>query len=516
MMKYPEDSHYPNLTMDILKTALIAIILVGFSFLLQGDVLINLADEGFLWYGAIRTLFGDVPIRDFQSYEPGRYYWVATWFRALGNGIMSLRISIAIFQVLGLTLGVLALSRVIRQWWMLVIAGILLLAWMYPRHKLFEPSIAMAGVYFAVLLCEKPSVLRHFASGIFVGVSFFFGRNHGLYGFVSFFLLIVFVWLRVDRSRLIRRIAAWGAGIVTGLLPLLFMFTLIQGFFDNFVGNIGRMNLPLPVPWPWGVDYSGLSLTEALRLASVGTFFALLPAFYILTGAYILVCRPESLKQGGLFISAAFVGMPYMHHVFSRADLSHLAQGIHPLLIGLLSLPLVWRRTHIRVISAGFLALVFVMSFFSVVMVSPLYIKASSNQGDFVRTNIVGDDLWLRRSTAGLIESVIRINLQNVHPDEGLFIAPHWPGFYPILQRKSPLREIYFLFAETEERQRKMISRLKEKNVNWVILGDVALDGHDDLRFRNTHNLLWRHFMDDFEPVKGDGLPENYQLLHRK
>jgi len=115
-----------------------------------------------------------------------------------------------------------------------------------------------------------------------------------------------------------------------------------------------------------------------------------------------------------------------------------------------------------------------------------------------------------------LIETVKRINSQKVPEDEGFLIAPHWPCFYPLLERESPLKEIYFLFPQTLERQKEMIRQLKKKTVNRVILGDVAPDGRDDLRFRNTHKLVWQHFVNDFEPVEARGLPENCQLLHRK
>jgi len=53
------------------------------------------------------------------------------------------------------------------------IVGIVLLAWMYPRHKLFEPSLAMATVYFAVRLIEKPTLRQYFVSGLVVGLAAF-------------------------------------------------------------------------------------------------------------------------------------------------------------------------------------------------------------------------------------------------------------------------------------------------------------------------------------------------------
>ena len=74
--------------------------------------------------------------------------------------------------------------------------------------------------------------------------------------------------------------------------------------------------------------------------------------------------------------------------------------------------------------------------------------------------------------------------------------------------------DIYFLFPETKERQKQIIEELDKKNVNWVILGDVPLDNRDELRFKNTHALVWQQLMQNFEVV--ETLPYNHQLLHRK
>ena len=63
------------------------------------------ADEGFLWYGVLQTRAGEIPIRDFQSYDPGRYYWCAAWSFLFGGGILGLRASIAVMQAVGLFFG---------------------------------------------------------------------------------------------------------------------------------------------------------------------------------------------------------------------------------------------------------------------------------------------------------------------------------------------------------------------------------------------------------------------------
>ena len=81
---------------------ILAGVLVLLVFILQGNVGFNLADEGFLWYGTVRTALGEIPVRDFQSYDPARYYWGALWFKLLHNdGIMALRVSQTVFQFVG-------------------------------------------------------------------------------------------------------------------------------------------------------------------------------------------------------------------------------------------------------------------------------------------------------------------------------------------------------------------------------------------------------------------------------
>ena len=507
---------------DGVKIIFLATILTAFSFWLQGDISIGLLDEGWLWYGTWRTALGEVPVRDFWSYDPGRYYWTAGWSMVFGNGIMGLRASVALFQVMGLTFGLLTLRRIIKSWWFLGAMGALLLVWMYPRCKIFDHCISLTGVYFAVLLIEKPSLFRHFIAGAFLGGAAWFGRNHGLYGVASFFPLILFIWLRIEKSHFLERVLAWGLGIVIGYSPMVFMWVYVAGFFDSIIESIMLLfrlkttNLPLPVPWPWTGVWVHMNVTEGSAWISTGVLFMILPLFYLLGGLSLIWLKRNALRQKAILISSLFVGVPYAHYAFSRADLSHLALGIFPFLMGVISLPFLLRHRVGKMISGVFLALVFVLSCFSVVVSSPCYQKAVASGGDFVKVDLRGDEVWLDPYMADLFQTLTEINTQKIGAGENLLLAPHRTVFYPLFKRAAPLREIFFLFEAKEERQRQMIAELKEKRVNWVILGDVAFDGREELRFRNMYTLLWRYFMDVFEPVQVEGLPGNYQLLKRK
>jgi len=185
-------------------------------------------------------------------------------------------------------------------------------------------------------------------------------------------------------------------------------------------------------------------------------------------------------------------------------------------LIGLLTLPFVFDFAHRKILNTGLLMVFLTMTLFSAGVGSPYYLKKSVPSENSVYYDINGDHIWASKSLAAFIEMVKQIDLQIIPKNEKLLIAPYWPAFYPILQRESPLWHICFLHPQTEKRQKKMIEELKEKEVNWVILDDVGLDGRDDLRFRNTHKPLWQHFRDHFEFMRVMGLPPNLLLLHRK
>jgi len=319
---------------------LLAIVLLGASFAVHGRQGINLADEGFLWYGAQQTAHGKVPLRDFQSYDPGRYYWSAAGMYLFGDGLVGLRFSETVFQLLGLWAGLLAASRVVQNWALLAAVGVMLTLWMFPSHKLFDSTLLLCGIWISVRLIEEPSPARIFTASFFVGLCVFFGKNHALYNFLAQASLLLFLHFKLGPLLSMSHLGMWIAGIMAGLVPTIAMFVGVPGFFVSYIESIQSIfrhgtNLPLPVPWPWRVSPNSAAGTTQFLL---GIFLIAIPLGYLAAITVSLSMRSQTIKDHAVFIACAFVGLFYLHHAFSRADFSHLAQVIYPFSLAALAL----------------------------------------------------------------------------------------------------------------------------------------------------------------------------------
>jgi hypothetical protein len=140
-------------------------------FAWQGRNGFNLWDEGYLWYGVQRVLDGEVPLRDFLAYDPGRYYWAAAWMGAWhDDGIMSLRVAVAVFQLLGLFVGLQLVSKSAgperSRAIFLLVAALTFAVWMFPRHKLFDISISilLVGVLRTWFIDQSRAAISPWAS----------------------------------------------------------------------------------------------------------------------------------------------------------------------------------------------------------------------------------------------------------------------------------------------------------------------------------------------------------------
>lgn len=506
----------------LIQTLLIfalAVLLISVIFLMEGNKDFSLADEGFLWYGVQRVMLGELPIRDFQSYDPGRYYYSAMIMNALGgNSIMALRIAIATFQAIGLFIGLLLIGNALKKQNIsyILFSAFILIAWMIPRHKIFDISLSIMLIGVLSYLVTRPINRRYFLVGICVGLAAIFGRNHGIYALISSVGVVSYVHIKSEGGpRFIEGLQFLALGILLGFSPMLLMFMLVPGAMSAFIESVrflfelGSTNIPLPIPWPWQVNFYSLPLGEAIRGLLVGIFFILLVVFGVISIVLVIWQRAHQKKVFPVFVAAAFLALPYAHFAYSRADTAHLAQGIFPMLIGFLVL--------MANLSARYkwpLAIILFLTSLSVCILSHpgwrcylskqcVNIEVSSNT--LLVDPMVSRDVVLLRSLSD----------QLLDADETFMTAPFWPGAYALLKRKSPTLEIYPISPRSRNFQEEEIERLKKSQPKFVFIIDRGVDGRDELRYENSHPLIYQYILDNFE-LHSDITHPTYKIYKAK
>ncbi len=491
-----------------IKTLTISCLVIFLLFIWQGNKGFNLWDEGFLWYGVQRVLLGEVPIRDFMAYDPGRYYWSAALLSVAGdNGIMSLRAAVAIFQVLGLFTGLLLIAQSEKSegknsafFW--IISAATLVVWMLPRHKLFDISLSILLIGILTFLIRNPIPKRYIIAGACVGLVAVFGRNHGMYGTAG--SLGVIAWLTIKNrsgTGFLKGSVLWGTGVVIGFLPVIFMALLIPGFAVSFWESIHVLferkatNLPLPVPWPWAVNFAGASVSDASRGVLVGLFFIGTLVFGGLSVIWVVYRKLKEKQVPPALVASAFLALPYAHYAFSRADVGHLAQGIFPLLVGCLVI-LSTAQTRFKWPLASALC---ATSLWVMLVFHPGWQCMKNYQ--FVDVEVSGSNLQVAPGTANEIALLRQLVDKYANNDESFIVTPFWPGAYALFERKSPMWAVYALWQRGESFEDMEIERIKSANPRFVFVLDSPLDGREELRFRNTHPKVFSYIQANMKIV---------------
>ncbi len=488
---------------------LLSTLLVVVSFVIQGNVQFDMADEGYLWYGVQEVMRGGTPMLDFMSYDPGRYYWSASIMSLFNNnGIMDLRMSIAIFQIFGLAIGFFLILSHLKTFKKLDIiylslSLIILFIWMYPRHKLYDISLSIMLVANLSFFVQYPTKKGYFWAGCCIGLVAFFGRNHGLYGLAGFCGTVI--WLAIkekNRTYLLKKLLHSSVGIIVGYSPMFALMSFKPKFTTAlwesilFYFEIKTTNLTLPIPFPWLVDFSAKEWGQVVREILIGCFFIALIVAGITLIIRIIYMRLNNKQVSPTLVAASFLTLPYAHYAYSRADINHLAHGIFPFLIACLIL------AHCR-----YSVVQWYRSFFLVLvlLVSSVWVLLPYHPGpqcfmikNCVEVQISGNHLKINTWTNSAITLIRNLVSQYAPNGENFFVTPNWPGAYPMFDRRSSEWELHAVFKRSETFQQAEIKKLQEAKLAFAIVSDFPLDGREDRRYSNTHPLIYRYIEENF------------------
>ena len=496
-----------NNFVNLVQSALIATAAIFIFFLWESHAGLNLADGGFLWYGAQRVTVGDVPLRDFASYDPGRYYWCAAIMHLMGSdGIIALRVATTLFQGLGLFIALALVSRRVINTKLLFwpfVATTTLVIWMWLPYKMFDITVSIVLVGTLAFLVERPSSQRYFLAGLSVGLVAVFGRNHGLYGLIGGLgVMIYLAYARESGPTFIRALGAWLAGIFIGYLPILIMSVIFPGFASAFWDGIHYIlfefkgtDLPLPIPWPWRVPFGRLPWIEAVRGELIGLFFIAIVAFGVLGIAWAFVQKKRKKQVSSPLVASAFMALPYAHYAYSRADVEHLSLGIFPFLIGCLAIlsiqPAKYKWPFASLLCGA-----------SLLLLLPLHPGWQCHvRHRCTQVDVAGSKLEVPYNVAINIAFFNKLNTIFSPGNRSFIVAPYFPGAYALLHKKSPMWDIYPILPRSGSFQEREIQRIKKANPGFDLIIDNALDGRDELRFSKTHSVIDQYIRDNFDRV---------------
>jgi hypothetical protein len=463
-------------------------------FAIQWNVGLNLADEGYLWYGVQAVCRGETPILDFQSYDPGRYDWCAFFFQHWRPGLVSLRFSESIFAFFGLWAGLFAVQKQFSSRWEIVGLGALLGLWMFPDYKFFDCCLPLIGIWMGLQLMETGSSRQALAAWVFVGLAFWIGRNHGLY------LTLAFFFLTLERVRSAGNgLSLWGwslGGLILGLLPFAWLGLEKEGFWQAYgvqafrIFQWGSTNLALPIPWI-GAPFQGAG-------GGPGGHWFIAAAANLLPPAYGLGLlqfwrhRKNPAPLDKILLVCSLIGTSYLHYFYSRADLEHLAVALSPLWIGLSA----WLASRPRLLRP-FLVGMILLCFLGATAPYHLYKIRAFSPTATVKYPMGPDEIWIYPDQAYFLNAVARL-LKYQKPGQSFLILPHWPTLYAVFGIKSPCWEIYSGFPASCGEQEKMIGEMEKNHVRWALIDESWLDGREDLGFPQTHPKVWKYLNDHY------------------
>lgn len=487
-------------------------LLALFYFLTTWYIGINLADEGYYWYGTQRILHGEIPILDFMAYDPGRYYLSAIAMAIVGSdGIWAARLAaylvLALLVSLGIYLALLSFhgNRIAQLFYSLVVS-LILFVWTYPYFRAFDFLAGVLLILGISIFFRQRTPFGWFFAGLILGVVAVLGRNHGVYGVFGYLIALAIIHLdRASGKPIASSYYFWLAGVTAGYLPVIFLSVFVSGFSQAFFESIkfiidsGTTNIKLPVPWPWAIPWtldfskSGVWNWSIVIYFTRGLLFVALLVFPIAGLGYLARAqyfgRPLFTDRPGhsVFLAAVCLGLPYAHYALSRADIEHLAPSMLPMIFGILSMPVLHGAkprlsVGLLLLISGFIVMVghqpalrYILSHkkWETYTIGPDKIQIPSNQAASLR----------------VLDNLVQAELSK----GGSFLAlPDLPGLHAIHHSKIPVWEIYSLLKREKPFEEKEIQRLEKIKPSLVILSNHALDKNESFRYSSLHPLIYQ------------------------
>jgi len=286
------------------------------------------------------------------------------------------------------------------------------------------------------------------------------------------------------------------AGAATFLLC-----ALIDGFAAGLIASIidlidsGTTNIRLPVPWPWLYDKAEMGWVLWMIGVSKGLGFIAIVAVPLMA-ILAMARRPLARfrQTDVLVLCAAFTGLGYAHYAYSRADLTHLALSIAPLLLTALSVG----AAHIGAILTSIVVLGL-----SVLALTPekTYLAQLILKKPLSTISVNDTELHVFPDIKTSLDEVEQALAQHPEARDHFLALPNFPGLYAIYDKKMPIWETYSLLPRNAAFQAAELARAKAASPDMILLSDHALDQRTELKYSKTHTVLYQWIVENYRAL---------------
>lgn len=451
---------------------------------------LNPADESYLIYGTLNLMNGHVPIRDFRSYDPGRYLFCAIFFVLLGPGYISARIAMVFLS----TLTVVAVA-LFTLWFsgsatVAAITGCLSVLWLLPNYKQGE-------ILLSVLITVGITLVALGSNGTLLcvavaAIAAIYAHNILVYiGTAG--LLFLLAQLAAGEPALDQ---VWPVIFWTGvaLFGLFVAGTFVRGYWRAFwsrkvkvVVKRGTANLPLPRPWLWSKDGLQIKSLAPIRRWSFKLLFSVLPIVFCMgLVAWIWGISLRSSNAGVALFGASIVGLACFHHFWSRADFGHLTMIAQPIVILLaaitaMALPTLASSLVLLILCAATVYFLWPLPEFA-----DKWLKHKAAKPFNTRF----ETLMIAPHLSEQLNELNSIIAMHSAPGTPVFVVPMNIASLVVADRPSAVYDCFPVHPATEAGQSAMLHELDTSCASIAVIGTQRIDGNESLLFANNFNRV--------------------------
>lgn len=511
-----------------------AYVLIFFYYLSFLDYGLNLWDEGGFADGTLRTLRGEMAMRDFNpiGYLPGRYIYAAWFFDWFGISLHSLRLSVAVFTPL-MPLMVYAISRRIMPVGFSLLAGGMMLSAPSMYYNRFFPFFCVLVLFCLVRWLERPKWGRGLmlAAAILLCIPFKMEIaifSVGLWG-------VLIPWRQRDSTALQNKKPASSLklGLVLGilivgsgvLLMYLWRYQVPQKFIEIVFTTQAVWGNPFPALFPfwelWQTEGPDLMFERIMFYIPLATYALVL----VILGRDRMV-RQGSMSSHPILLAVTGIGICAFGLVVWRAGFDNLIRILPafyilaPYLLFRLRNRLMVLFTHLEE-RISFWAPEKILVHF-LIAIFPLIFLYEMNLGHGFYVGSVGArwqntekldmdrmTVWTNPYEARWVRELIKKIEISTRPGDTILALPLNPIFYYLTERANPIVHGWILPGMLDHQaQQEVVHQLLVKPPRLVILADFAIDGKEDRRFSQYAPVIYRHLKRHFQLWEKVGLFE--------